>query len=108
MVMHPRDSRTLYVIPQESSESRMFVEGHVGFYRSTDGGDSWHPHGKGLEGDNYNGVLRDALAVDSEEPAGIYFGTTGGELFASADEGETWQQLSGHYPRILNVKVVGA
>jgi photosystem II stability/assembly factor-like uncharacterized protein len=105
MVMHPRDPRTLYVIPQESSESRWFVNGQLGVYRSTDGGDSWHPIGKGLEEDNYNGVLRDGLAVDSRDPAGIYFGTTGGELFVSADEGETWRLLPGHFPRILNVKV---
>lgn len=105
IAMHPRDHATLYLIPQESDEARMFPEGKLTVYRSTDAGDSWHSIGP-LDAGNYAGVLRDGLAVDSLDPAGIYFGTSSGQLFGSADEGKTWQQLPGQYPRILNVKVV--
>jgi photosystem II stability/assembly factor-like uncharacterized protein len=83
----------------------MFPDGKLTVYRSLDAGDSWHTIGP-LDAGNYAGVLRDGLAVDSLDPAGIYFGTSSGQLFGSADEGKTWQQLPGQYPRILNVKAV--
>ncbi len=104
IAMHPRQHRTLYVIPQESDEYRMFVDGALRVYRTTDGGDSWHALGRGLDGGNYTGVLRDGLALDTLDPAGIYFGTSGGQLFMSRNEGETWEMLPGQYPRIYSVK----
>jgi hypothetical protein len=105
IAMHPRDGRTLYLIPQESDEFRTFPDGKLAVYRSSDAGDSWHSIGP-ADGENYAGVLRDGLAVDRLDPAGIYFGTSSGQLFGSADEGKTWGQLPGQYPRILNVKAV--
>lgn len=104
IVMHPRDSRTLYVIPQESDEFRLFNDGRVGVYRTRSGGDSWHAVGRGLPADNYAGVLRDAFGADSLDPAGLYFGTSSGQLFASADEGESWRLLPAQFPRILAVR----
>jgi hypothetical protein len=63
--------------------------------------------GKGLPEDpEYVGVLRDAMAVDQLDPAGVYFGTTMGEVFYSPDEGESWNQLPGHLPRITHVKTL--
>lgn len=106
IAMHPRNPKTLYVIPQESDEFRMFKDGHLGVYRTADAGDSWKAAGRGLPDDNYAGVLRDGLAVDRLDPAGIYFGTTGGQLFMSSDEGDSWRILPGTYPRILTVKIV--
>jgi photosystem II stability/assembly factor-like uncharacterized protein len=105
IAMHPRDHATLYLIPQESDQVRMFPEGKPAVYSSTNAGDSWHPIGP-TDGGNFAGVLRDGLSVDSLDPAGIYFGTSSGQLFGSADEGKNWKQLPGQYPRILNVKAI--
>jgi photosystem II stability/assembly factor-like uncharacterized protein len=106
IAMHPRDSRTLYLVPQESDEFRMFPDGRVAVYRTRNGGDSWHRLDRGLDGPNYGGVLRKALAVDALEPAGVYFGTTGGEVFASAGEGDSWRRLPVSLPRVLTVHAV--
>lgn len=104
MVMHPRDSRTLYIIPLESDEYRFFPGGALTVYRTRDGGDSWQPLSTGLPpADGYTGVLRAAMAVDGMDRCGLYFGTTGGQLFASADEGESWRALPGLLPRIASV-----
>jgi photosystem II stability/assembly factor-like uncharacterized protein len=100
IAMHPRNHGTLYLIPQESDQVRMFPDGQLTVYRSTDAGGSWHPIGPS------DGGIRDGMAVDSLDPAGIYFGTSSGQLYGSADEGMTWEQLPGQYPRILNVKAV--
>jgi hypothetical protein len=105
MVMHPADSRTLYILPLESDEYRFFPGGAMAVYRSRDGGDSWQPLATGLPADGYTGVLRNAMAVDALDPCGVYFGTSGGQLFASADEGESWHALPGLVPRISCVSV---
>ncbi|HLQ60298.1 MAG TPA: hypothetical protein VK131_00370 [Candidatus Acidoferrales bacterium] len=106
MVVHPHDPRTLYVVPQESDEFRMFVGGRLTVYRSRDRGDSWQPLTRGLEKENYSGALRDAMAVDHADPAGVYVGTSSGQIFASADEGESWGQLPGVFPRVLKLEVL--
>jgi photosystem II stability/assembly factor-like uncharacterized protein len=105
IAMHPRDHSTLYLIPQESDQVRMFPDGQLTVYSSTDAGDSWHAIGP-TDAGNFAGVLRDGMTVDSLDPAGIYFGTSSGQLFGTANEGKTWKQLPGQYPRILNVKAV--
>lgn len=104
MVSHPRDSQVIYVVPEESDEYRMPVGGQLAVYRSTDGGDSWHELRDGLPGNIYQGVLRDGMHTDSLDPAGIYFGTTGGQIYHSRDEGQRWAQLPGAFPRILSVR----
>ena len=107
MVIHPRDPRTLWTIPLESDEYRFFPEGGCAVYETRDGGDSWQARRQGLPQEHcYTGVLRHAFATDGvegERPCGLYFGTTGGSLYASADEGATWQALPVELPRVLGV-----
>lgn len=96
---------TLFVIPLQSDEQRFAERGRLRLYRSRDQGASWQVAERGLpEEPQYVGVLRDAMAVDPLEPAGVYFGTTMGEVFFSPDEGEHWEQLPGQLPRITCVK----
>lgn len=95
----------LFVVPLTSDEQRYVPEGRLRVYRSTDGGDHWSPVGSGLpEAPHYVGVLRDAMSVDSLDPAGICFGTTSGEIFHSADAGESWDRLPAQLPRITCVE----
>ncbi|HEX8598981.1 MAG TPA: exo-alpha-sialidase [Chloroflexia bacterium] len=95
----------LFVIPLESDMQRHMKDGRLRVYRSQDRGENWEVTEHGLpEQPHYVGVLRDALAVDSMEPAGVYFGTSMGELFYSADAGESWSRLPGQFPRITSIK----
>ena len=98
-------SGELFVIPLESDYFRHVKDGKLRVYRSVDRGESWADASRGLpEQPHYVGVLRDGLAVDSLEPAGVYFGTTMGEVFYSADAGESWSKIPGNFPRITMVK----
>lgn len=108
MLMHPRRPDTLYVVPHESDMSRLFAGGELRVYRSDDAGEHWEPAASGLPRQAYASSLRDAFAIDSADPAGLYLGTTGGELWFSPDEGGSWRRLPGHFPRILTVKVAFA
>ena len=76
-------------------------------WRTRDAGASWQALRRGLPQANaYFGVLRQAMAADTLEPAGVYFGTSGGALFASADEGEAWTCIAEHLPTILSVETL--
>jgi hypothetical protein len=98
-------SGDLFVIPLESDMQRHVKDGRLLVYRSCDGGQNWAPTGQGLpDQPHYVGVLRDALAVDSLNPAGVYFGTSMGEVFYSPDAGEIWDRLPGQFPRITMIK----
>jgi photosystem II stability/assembly factor-like uncharacterized protein len=103
-----RQARTgsLFSFPLESDEYRLPPEGKLRVFRSRDGGDSWQPLGKGLPTEPaYSGVLRSAMATDDfATGAGVYFGTTSGEIFASRDDGDSWTALPGSFPRILTVR----
>jgi hypothetical protein len=95
----------LFVIPLESDMQRHVKDGQLRVYRSRDGGAQWAPTGEGLpDQPHYVGVLRDAMSVDTLEPAGIYFGTSMGEVFYSPDGGEHWDRLPGQFPRITSIK----
>jgi len=95
----------LFLIPLQSDEQRFVPQGALRVYRSRDRGRTWRALTRGLPAEaHYVGVLRDAMAADALDPAGVYFGTSMGELFASADGGESWQQLPGRLPRITTVK----
>jgi len=98
-------TRSLFCVPLESDEYRMPVEGKMRVFRSRDGGGSWQPLSKGLPQEHaYMGVLRGSMAVDDLDPCGVYFGTTSGTVFASADGGDSWAALPGTFPRILSVE----
>ena len=107
-VAHPRDPETLYLVPLNGdAQGRFMPEGRTAVWRSRDGGASWQDLRAGLPQENaFLGVLRQALATDPLEPAGIYFGTTSGALFASADEGESWTCIAQHLPAISSVETL--
>jgi hypothetical protein len=93
-----------YVIPEESSHMRTTVGGMLRVYRTRDAGASWEPLTDGLpQAHAYVSVLRDGMCNDALSPVGVYFGTSSGHLFASADAGATWQLVAGYLPRILSV-----
>ena len=110
MVGHPHDPETAYIVPIESDEYRCTPEGKLRVYRTSNGGNSWEPLARGLPQKNaLETVLRDSLAADSLDPAGIYFGTRSGKLYGSADEGKSWQLIMEGLPAVVCVKaaVVG-
>lgn len=104
--VHPRDPDTLYLLPLNGDvQGRFMPEARAAVWRTRDGGASWTDLRNGLpQKDAYFGVLRQALATDRLQPAGVYFGTGGGALFASADEGESWTCLARHLPAISSVE----
>lgn len=109
VVAHPHDADTAYVIPLDTP-TRASFDGKPAVYRTGNGGESWKKLTKGLpKKDAYYTVLREAMAADTFPRAGIYFGTTGGEVWASPDEGETWHAIAEHLPPVYSVKasVVG-
>lgn len=105
LVSLPRDPDSVFVIPEQGSHMRAPVEGRLRVYRSLDAGRSWTALDRGLPQSHvYVSVLREAMDADPLEPAGLYFGTSGGHLFASRDGGESWEILAAFLPRILSVK----
>jgi hypothetical protein len=110
LVMHPHRSGTFYTFPLVSDEFRVPRDGAPKVWRTRDAGATWEALGRGLPDHNaYFTVLRDAFNADSLDPAGLYFGTRGGQLFGSNDEGESWRVLAQWLPPVLCVKtaVVG-
>jgi photosystem II stability/assembly factor-like uncharacterized protein len=103
--IHPRDPDCAWIVPLESDAFRCTPEGRLRVFRTRDAGASWQPLTAGLpQQDAFETVLRDALAVDTLDPAGIAFGTRSGKLFASADEGESWMLVADGLPPIVSVK----
>lgn len=102
----PRDPDTLYLIPLNGDiAGRYMPDAQTAVWRTRDGGASWQALRNGLPQQNaYFNVLRQALATDSEEPTGVYFGTSSGSLFYSADEGENWNCIAQHLPTITSVE----
>ena len=110
MEMHPHDPDTVYIVPLESDEFRVVPEARLRVFRTRDAGASWEPLTRGLpQEDAFETVLRDCLTSDGHESPGIYFGTRLGNLFGSADGGESWTQIADALPPIVCVKaaVVG-
>jgi len=105
---HPRDADTLFLMPLNGDiQGRYMPEARAAVWRTRDGGASWSALRSGLPQENaYFGVLRQALATDRLDPAGVYFGTGGGALYASADEGESWTCLAQHLPAISSVETL--
>lgn len=97
-------SKALFVAPQQSDQFRIPVDNRLQVYRSTDGGDSWHGASNGLpDANTFGTVLRGAMSVDGMDPGGVYFGTTSGGVYATADLGDHWTQLPASLPRVLHV-----
>jgi serine/threonine protein kinase len=105
MVMHPRNPDCVYIVPVESDQFRCACDGRLRVYRTRNGGASWEPLARGLpQKQAYETVLRDAMTVDSLDPAGIFFGTRSGQLFGSCDEGRTWNKILDGLPAIVCVR----
>lgn len=110
MAGHPHDPDTVYIVPIESDEYRCTPEGKLRVYRSSNAGKSWEPLTRGLPQKNaLETVLRDSLATDTCDPAGVYFGTRSGRLYGSSDEGASWRLILEGLPPLVCVKaaVVG-
>ncbi len=105
MQMHPHDPDTVYIVPIEADIFRATPEAKLRVYRTRNAGASWEPLTRGLpQSGAYENVLRDALAADSFDSAGIYFGTRSGKLYGSNDEGTTWTEIADALPPIVCVK----
>jgi photosystem II stability/assembly factor-like uncharacterized protein len=104
--VHTHEPETVYVVPIKSDSEHYPPEGKLRVYRSKTGGNDWEPLSNGLpQSDCYVNVLRDAMAVDSLDSCGIYFGTTGGQVYASADAGDSWRPIVRDLPAVLSVEV---
>jgi photosystem II stability/assembly factor-like uncharacterized protein len=104
--VHAHEPETIYVVPIKSDSHHFPPDGKLRVYRSRTGGDEWEALTNGLpQSDCYVNVLRDAMSVDSLDSCGIYFGTTGGQVYASADSGDTWTAIVRDLPAVLSVEV---
>jgi photosystem II stability/assembly factor-like uncharacterized protein len=103
--VHAHEPETIYVVPIKSDSEHFVMEGKLRVYRSRTGGNEWEPLTKGLPQENcYVNVLRDAMSADSLDPCGIYFGTTGGQVYASSDSGDSWMTVTEHLPAVVSVE----
>jgi len=104
--VHAHEPETIYVVPIKSDSHHFPPEGKLRVYRSRTGGNEWEALTQGLpQSDCYVNVLRDAMAVDSLESCGVYFGTTGGQVYLSPDGGDTWTAIVRDLPAVLSVEV---
>jgi len=104
--VHPHEPETIYVVPIKSDSEHYPPDGRLRVYRSRSGGNEWEALTKGLpQRDCYVNVLRDATSMDSLEEAGVYFGTTGGQVYASTDAGDSWTAIVRDLPSVLSVEV---
>ena len=104
--IHAHEPDTIYVVPIKSDSEHFPPEGKLRVYRSRTGGNEWEPLTNGLPQSHcYVNVLREAMAVDSLESCGVYFGTTGGQVYASPDAGDSWAPIVRDLPAVLSVEV---
>jgi photosystem II stability/assembly factor-like uncharacterized protein len=104
--VHAHEPETVYVVPITSDAEHFPPDGKLRVYRSRTGGDDWEPLTNGLPQENcYVNVYRDAMAVDSLDDCGVYFGTTGGQVYGSPDSGDTWAPIVRDLPAVLSVEV---
>lgn len=104
--VHAHEPETIYVVPIKSDGEHFVHDAKLRVYRSKTGGDEWEPLSKGLPQSNcYVNVLRDAMAVDQLDSCGVYFGTTGGQVYASNDAGDSWNAIVHDLPAVLSVEV---
>jgi BNR/Asp-box repeat len=104
--VHAHEPETIYVVPIKSDGEHYPPDGKLRVYRSRTGGNEWEALTNGLPQSNcYVNVLRDAMAVDSLDSCGVYFGTTGGQVYCSADAGNSWKPIVRDLPAVLSVEV---
>jgi photosystem II stability/assembly factor-like uncharacterized protein len=104
--VHAHQPETIYVVPIKSDSEHFPIDGKLRVYRSRSGGTEWEELSKGLPEKNcYVNVLRDAMAVDKLDDCGIYFGTTGGQVYVSPDGGDNWMPIVHDLPAVLSVEV---
>jgi photosystem II stability/assembly factor-like uncharacterized protein len=104
--VHAHEPETIYVVPIKSDSEHYPPDGRLRVFRSKSGGDEWRELTNGLpQRDCYVNVLREAMAVDALDDCGIYFGTTGGQVYASPDGGESWSAIARDLPAVLSVEV---
>ena len=103
---HPHDRESFYVIPLDPGHARCMPDGHAAVWRTSDAGSTWRRLDAGLPHRNAHlGVLREGMAIDDLDSPGLYFGTSTGQVFASADEGESWSEIASYLPGIASVEV---
>lgn len=104
LAVHPRDPKTIYVLPLKGGEFRCPPENKLRVFRSRDAGKTWETLSKGLPQENvFAGIYREGMATDAHDPAGIYFGTNTGKIFSSNDEGDSWSLLADNLPPVYSV-----
>ena len=103
--VHANEPETVFVVPITSDSEHYPPDGRLRVYRSRTGGHEWEPLTDGLpQAHCYVNVLRDAMSVDGLDPCGVYFGTTGGQVYASPDGGDTWRPIVRDLPAVLSVE----
>jgi photosystem II stability/assembly factor-like uncharacterized protein len=103
---HPHDRDSFYVIPLDPGHARCMPDGQAAVWRTSDAGNTWRRLDDGLpQRDAHLGVLREGLAIDTHDVPGLYFGSSTGQVFASADEGESWTEIASYLPPIASVEV---
>ncbi|BAL86972.1 hypothetical protein AMIS_17520 [Actinoplanes missouriensis 431] len=106
IAVHAHEPETIYVVPITSDSLHYVMDGKLRVYRSRTGGEQWEPLTVGLPQENcYVNVLRDAMAVDTLDECGIYFGTSGGQVYGSSDSGDSWRPIVRDLPPVLSVEV---
>jgi len=103
---HPHDRDTFYVIPLDPGHGRTMPDGKAAVWRTRDAGSTWQKLDRGLpQQDAHLGVLREGMAIDALDTPGLYFGTSTGQVFASTDEGDSWDEIASYLPSISSVEV---
>jgi hypothetical protein len=103
--VHAHEPETLFVVPIKSDSEHFPLDGQLRVFRSTTGGGDWEPLTKGLpQRDCYVNILRDAMSVDTLDDCGVYFGTTGGQVYGSADGGDSWTAIVHDLPAVLSIE----
>jgi hypothetical protein len=103
--IHPREARTIYTLPLVGAEFRCVPEGKLRVFRSRNGGRKWNALTRGLPQEKvFVSVMREGMATDRRDPAGVYFGTNTGKIFASRDEGDSWDTLADNLPPVYSVE----
>jgi photosystem II stability/assembly factor-like uncharacterized protein len=105
LALHPRDPDAAFVVPEESAENRVTTDGRLGVWRTRDGGSTWELAADGLPEPAWVAVLREGMASDGLDPAGIYVGAQSGSIFVSPDEGASWLEAARDLPPVLSVEV---